>query len=259
MVPNKRLHLTPLVGAVAEWTSGTLQGTGSPFQVALWLLVPGFQKIKYVRGAGEPRPLGGGSDSWCTFNHIGIHMSYQGTLSRMSFENALTPDNVKIMQRIQSALMFGVLSFALAVLIVYVRNGDTRADTFGIDTVRMMTIVHLVFFAGAILGSRFLTRRQFSVESLFAPPLPPDTQTLAERCVARQRVAVILGLAPLEGAAFFGLTVCIVGATNGTLQELPYYWINALSPTMFLAYGVVTFPTKDRLADWFEKVVIHQS
>ena len=56
--PNPRLHLTPLVGAVAGWTVGTLQGTGSLFQVAFWSLAPGFQKIKYVCGAGEPQPLG---------------------------------------------------------------------------------------------------------------------------------------------------------------------------------------------------------
>ena len=56
---NQRLHLTPQVGAVAEWTGGTLQGAGSVFQVAFWVLVPGFQKIKYVCGGGEPRPLGG--------------------------------------------------------------------------------------------------------------------------------------------------------------------------------------------------------
>ena len=58
MPPNQRLHLTPLVGAVAEWTRSTLQGTGWLFQVAFWVLVPGFQKIKYVCGAGEPQPLG---------------------------------------------------------------------------------------------------------------------------------------------------------------------------------------------------------
>ncbi len=59
MPPNQRLHLTPQVGAVAEWTRGTLQGTRSVFQVAFWVLAPGFQKIKYVCGAGEPQPLGG--------------------------------------------------------------------------------------------------------------------------------------------------------------------------------------------------------
>ena len=57
--PNKRLHLTPQVGMVAEWTGGTVQGTGLVFQVPFWVLVPGFQKQKYVCGAGEPRPLGG--------------------------------------------------------------------------------------------------------------------------------------------------------------------------------------------------------
>ena len=46
--PNQRLHLTPLVGAEAERTRGTLQGTGSLFQVSFWVLVPGFQKKKYV-------------------------------------------------------------------------------------------------------------------------------------------------------------------------------------------------------------------
>ena len=56
--PNQRLHLTPLVGVVAEWTVGTVQETGLLFQVPSWVLVSGFQKEKYVSGAGEPRPLG---------------------------------------------------------------------------------------------------------------------------------------------------------------------------------------------------------
>ena len=33
-------------------------GTGLLFQVPFWVLVPGFQKEKYVCCAGEPRPLG---------------------------------------------------------------------------------------------------------------------------------------------------------------------------------------------------------
>jgi len=45
LLPNQRLHLTPLVGAEAEWTVGTVQETGLLLQVPFWVLVSGFQKI----------------------------------------------------------------------------------------------------------------------------------------------------------------------------------------------------------------------
>jgi Na+/H+ antiporter NhaD/arsenite permease-like protein len=180
-------------------------------------------------------------------------MPYTNTLTRMSFEEALTPVAMRVTRLIQLGLMAGVLLYAFAVVAVYMQDPTALAGVEEVETVQMMTIPHLAFLLVAFVGGQFLSRRMFSPETLSKSPLQDDPRAWAEQCVMVQRSAIIVRLATLEGAAFFGLAVCMVSATNGTLRTFPLYWINLISAGVLLLYGTSTFPTKERLVGWFEE------
>lgn len=186
-------------------------------------------------------------------------MSIQNSLSRTSFEEALTSENLRITRIIQSALMAGSLLFALVVVFVSFQHQDLRAKESDLDTLAILTLVHIALLIAAFISGRFLSNRIFSPAGLTAEPLDPNGGSLAQRCVRLQRTAILLRLASLEGVTFFGLALCMMAATNGAFVSAPQYWMNFLSVVLFLGYGIVTFPTKERLVDWYERTFIRQS
>ncbi len=180
-------------------------------------------------------------------------MSIQTSLTRVSFEEALTSDNLKITRIIQLALIAASLIFALAVVLVFLQHQDLRATPAELDNLKTLTIAHLVLLIFTIIGGRFQSNRIFSPGSFSTATPETDSRALAQRCVGLQRTAILIRLASLEGASFFGLAICMIGATNGALATEYQYWINLSSVILFLVFGIATFPTKERLADWFEK------
>ena len=51
------------------------------------------------------------------------------------------------------------------------------------------------------------------------------------------------GSAPGSSPVRSGLVICLLGSMDGTLREKPIFWLNALSPALFLAWSLATFPT----------------
>jgi hypothetical protein len=41
---------------------------------------------------------------------------------------------------------------------------------------------------------------------------------------------------------------------NGVLDAEPAYWLNLGSLAVFAAFGILTFPTRERLTGWFEEM-----
>lgn len=129
---------------------------------------------------------------------------------------------------IQAALAAGVAVFGGAV--VAIRLGVIPVDVGGLnaETTRMFSLVHLALFAAALgagpaLKSVLLSPRR--------GPLQPG-QVLA---------AILVRLALLEGAAFFGLvTLLLIDAA--VLRDQPIWWANLASPLLFLATAIVTYP-----------------
>jgi hypothetical protein len=183
-------------------------------------------------------------------------MAFQGNLTRSSFENALTPQALMVTRIIQFALANGVLIFMAMVVFLYYQNSGAPPKSAEDETMLILTIVHLALFAALATVSSILRGRLFSPQALGDKAVSEQTNELAERCVLQQRTAIIASLAPLEGAGFFGLAVCAIGAMNGALQAMPYFWVNLVSAVALLVFGVVTFPTKENLTDWFEKAIL---
>lgn len=180
-------------------------------------------------------------------------MDLRGKLSRTAFEAALTPAHVMTSQIIQGAMISGVMAFALAVAFMYTRSAMLEPGETDLDTVRTLTVVHFIFLVANVGSSLFFTQRLFSPEGMRDALAADDAQSAAKRCVLQQRTALIVRLAVLEGSAFFGLAVCMIGAMNGVLRVTPAYWVNLLSPFLLISYGIATFPSRERLVAWFEE------
>lgn len=180
-------------------------------------------------------------------------MELRGTLSRTAFEAALTPAQVMTSQMIQGALMMSVVIFTMVVAFMYAQAPIVAPGEAELDLIRLMTFVHLGMLAVNVGVSFFLAQRVFSPEAVGEAVGSGDTRAFIEKAVQQQRAAMIVRMALLEGSAFFGLVICLLGCTNGVLQAAPEYWINLLSPCLVIGFGVATFPSKERLVSWFEE------
>jgi hypothetical protein len=180
-------------------------------------------------------------------------MDLRGHYSRTAFEAALTPAHVMISQIIQGAMMMGIVVFAVVVAFLYSQAPLVEPGEADVDTVRLMTFSHLALLAINVGVSFFLAQRVFSPEAMNEASGLNDARAVAEKAIQQQRAAMITRMALLEGSAFFGLVICLLGAMNGVIRTAPEYWINLLSPVLLVAFGVATFPTKERLVAWFEE------
>ncbi len=179
-------------------------------------------------------------------------MQQHPRLTRAHFENALTPECLRVTRLIQLALMMGPFFMALTVFLIFTQGQNRLPSQDEIDMVNGLTVVHLAATVAALFLGFFMAIRIASPDRL--PEMDgADADGLAVQCSLLQRSAIIIRLAIMEGAAFFGLSVCIIAATNGVLASDANYWINMLSTVLIVLVGIATFPTKERLVSWFEK------
>jgi len=57
----------------------------------------------------------------------------------------------------------------------------------------------------------------------------------------------LVHLSVLEGAALFGIVVCLFASMTGEIQSAPSLWINAVSAVAFLIFVFGTFPNQERV------------
>ncbi len=180
-------------------------------------------------------------------------MSTPIRISRGDFENALTPDALRTTQMVQFALMAGPLFFALVVFLNYSRGLYGAPHESDIAFIETLSIVTMVLTAIAFAIGQLLFNRTFSPNRILVDSNSTPSEAIAAQCVSLQRTAILIRFATMEGAAFFGLVVSIVAVTTGVLSAVPVYWINLLPAAVLLLFGLATFPSRDRLATWFEK------
>jgi len=177
--------------------------------------------------------------------------SYQ-QLSEYEFERVLTPEVVRVFQIIQSALLGGATMFALVVLLLHSQH--TANGSGDVEVVNILSIINALFAIGVFGISRMLFERMFADQQLnnsISSSAAPYEQSLATI-----RAAIIIRMALLEGAAFFGLVVCMIAVTGGITQQEPIYLFNMASYLLFMLIGINTFPTKNALQDIFRKNIL---
>jgi hypothetical protein len=151
-----------------------------------------------------------------------------------------------IMRMIPIALLFGALSFAgIVVMLYFVGSQPSRQGGPG-PPLQTLTIIHfvvaLIIYPFALfLHDRLIRSRRVLFEGLKGNLSP------AEQYVERIRVADIIRYALFECVSFFGLIVCMLAVLSGVLREEPVYWVNGLSTVVFAALIAFTFPSRERL------------
>ena len=83
-------------------------------------------------------------------------------------------------------------------------------------------------------------------------PMPDQATSTADPDGLMKRfswlfTARIVRLALLELPAVFGAIVCFLARQHGQTGQHPAIWLNLIPTGIFLAYGVVSFPTRQRI------------
>jgi hypothetical protein len=183
-------------------------------------------------------------------------MVFPTMLTRAHFEQALTPEQLRVTALIRIALMLGVSFFYLAIFFLFSLRTPAspgRPDTAFMD---ILSLAHAVFFLGAMTAAVILPRLALRKERF---PLQAEAQTpeqAASIAVGLHRVSTLLFMAPLEGAAFFGAAVCMICVQNGTMDVDPAYWLNAGSAAALIIAGLATFPTRERVLAAMESAFV---
>lgn len=157
-------------------------------------------------------------------------------------KQALRPSasELRALQVVQTALMGGVIIFGLVVVLLAMRPPAAGAAAIPQRVLVLLSAVHAVIALGIWALAPI-------VQGLLLARLRAQAGPNAALIAGALRSALILRLALLEGPALFGLVICLLAATSGALRATPLYWLNALSALAFLAYGVLRFPTMERL------------
>ena len=175
-------------------------------------------------------------------------MDYRNAGLAAEFKLILTPENIRPLQIIHAALAMGVISFAGVILFLF--YAAPPGDGSNAPVVLQLSAVHgvmaLVCFPGsAILYNRFLKKNSGD------PALSRSRTPLGILAVIR--IASILRIAVMEGAAFFGLVVTFLAVSGGVIQSNSLYWLNTLSAVFMVGSIAHGFPTADRLERIFRE------
>lgn len=176
-----------------------------------------------------------------------------------NFQQALTPARLREMRTVYIALGAGVLVFGFVIWNVSTVATGRMPTEDDLGMMMILSIVHVVFALSVYAVSNFIYNLQFrpsrlertAQEGVYDPRSRRVIEDPAVNCLMIIRVAAVIRLALLEGAAFFGLAICMIGVQRGVMRVEPAYWLNVLSSVVMLAFVAVAFPTKDRVEEIF--------
>ena len=171
-------------------------------------------------------------------------------LSEHEFASKLTPEIVRTFQIIQGTLMGGATMFLLVILMLHMQGSS--GGTSETEVLDILSMVHAVFALSAFGASKIVFEKMFSEGAILNASDPYVA------AVGTMRGAMLVRMAIMEGAAMFGLVICIIAVTGGLTQTEPVYFLNAASYALFILIGLQTFPTKDSLTAIFRTQILKQ-
>jgi len=174
------------------------------------------------------------------------------------FSKALTPQWLRNLRIIQSGLGSGVFVFCSVVFLLSSAPQSSQQPKNSVLLLSVLSFVHMMMAMGVYAASAVVYNMLFSdanLTRLSQKKACPGKETVfspAVQCLSLIFTASIVRLAMMEGAAFFGLVVCLLGVQWGVIETRGIYWGNLFSTVIFLAYVIYTFPTRERIEDIFK-------
>ena len=147
--------------------------------------------------------------------------------------------SMRVMQIISAALMMGVLSFFSVVLVI------TKGEVLGFKAPDMISLLAagfgLVMFVNHLVIPNVVSNQQLksAAEKGLAKD---DDETQKLKVAAIYQTRLIVGLAMLEGAAFFNLVALLI-EKNG---------LNLIFVIVILGLMVLKFPTRTNVSWWVQ-------
>jgi hypothetical protein len=167
---------------------------------------------------------------------VGDQLTYgDGGLRGPKFDGS-----IRTMQIIAGALISGVLIFMGVVLVV------TQGNIGGIPNARLMTMI-AGGFGFLMIVNHFVIPRIVSGAQLkqlaISGILQQEEQVRVERMCAVYQTQLIIGMALLEGAAFFNLIAMMIEKSAVSLGVV----------SLLLGLMVVKFPTRIKVSWWIQE------
>lgn len=163
------------------------------------------------------------------------------TQDQVTIDQLMSPEEIKGLQVLTGAFMFGLFSFTLVVLFLFLNVAapepgpeELRNPGGGIEHLRLLSMVHAAVVLSSWTVGGFLYRRRTSRKALLSGS-------------SNIREAFILRLAFIEGPGLFGCVIFLLGAQGHVIDDFPLLWLNLLSPAASIAFMGLTFPTKKNL------------
>jgi hypothetical protein len=171
--------------------------------------------------------------------------------TRAECAGALTPEYLRITRMVSLALMGGPLVCGVGLWAFFFTSGAHPAapGAGALHTMETLSMTHVGFTIVAYLLAPFLFNRVLNATRLDPGQDAATPRELATQALLLLRTAIIVRLAVLEGAAIFGLSVCVIGVTGGVMESEPLYWLNLGSGVLLIAFGVITFPSREGLLE----------
>ncbi len=155
-------------------------------------------------------------------------------------------NDVRTMQVIYFAQSLGASFFAGVVVYLSLKAFQRGV----VPTPQQLQIVQILSFLLILLAVAAYTGAVILFKKIISKPIDsPTPQSL----FARLRTALIVRIAFLEGAAFFGLVVLLLSGMFGVLSPHPLYWLTGLPYFILLVFIALNFPNKTRLQEMLNR------
>jgi hypothetical protein len=180
------------------------------------------------------------------------------TFTRTHLEQALTAEQLRITMIIRIALMLGISFFYVVILLLYFVRKPESFSQPDVSLMNILSAIHAMLTVVLTATAISISKLPLRPDRLAGQPASQTPEELALQAVGLHRVSSLLLMAPIEGAAFIGAAICMIGVQNGTMALYPMYWLNAASAILFVLVGIMTFPTRERVIETLESSFVQR-
>lgn len=133
-------------------------------------------------------------------------------------------ERLATMRMIAGAMAAGVGMLCVVVVIMYVTAQPRPVTEQALSLVKTLSLVN-------------------ALVAVISYPV----SALISKSAENAQAAMVLRLAPREGAALLGCVACLIAAMSGVLKAHPLFWLNLLTAGVFILTTALSLPTEQDL------------